>query len=123
MKSFQDECWWIISLNEHILLEVSGLYVEERRHCKRSDLQKEQKFRETNKAGRHKRHFRTAFKSYPCIAWTIANVDITALAAQLTCKWAVTLMAVAKRSYDGNMLSVLAVWDKHLSMKSADDRP
>lgn len=32
-------------------------------------------------------------------------------------------MAVAKRSYDGNMLSVLAVRRKHLSMKSADDRP
>lgn len=32
-------------------------------------------------------------------------------------------MAVAKRSYDGNMLSVLAVRCKHLSMKSADDRP
>lgn len=119
MKSFQDECWWIISLNEHILLEVSGPYVEEQRH---SDY-KEQKFLETNEAGRRKQHFRTAFESYPCIAWTIANVDITALTAQLTCKWVVTLMAVAKRSYDGNMLSVLAVWDKHLSMKSADDRP
>lgn len=31
-------------------------------------------------------------------------------------------MAVAKCAYDGNMLSVLAIWDNYLSMKSADDR-
>lgn len=30
-------------------------------------------------------------------------------------------MAVEKRSYDGNMLSVLAVWVKHESVESAED--
>lgn len=30
-------------------------------------------------------------------------------------------MAMAKRSYDGNMLSALAVWVKHQSKESAED--
>lgn len=56
--------------------------------------------------------FRTLTSRDP--AWTKGSVNTTSLTAQLTCKWAAgRWWPPQERSYDGNMLSVLAGRVKH----------